>query len=321
MELSNCVKEEAGRMRLIDPISLECLLAVAQEGTFRKAAQKLNVTQSAVSQRVSRLEAQMGAVLVQRVKPVSLTTAGRAVLRHARQVERVTADLRRSLAELASAKQPCEPLEIAIDSAHACSWAWPALDRVARLSKLAVTAPPPDPGRVHGGVTTNATAPAGCESRCLGELEYILAATLGYVQAQLPGGLDAAHAPSLTLLVTGRDEHVEASFMRLLRPEARTWRLCTLATSELKAKALGAGWGMAIASAASIAQALARGQLVNVCPEHVLRMPIYWHRQVAGPAVLDTLGNELAQTFAKMPRLTDRYAEGALSRADIIEYQ
>jgi len=317
-------------MRLIDPFSLDCLLALAEEGTFRKAARTLKVTQSALSQRVSALETCVGAVLVRRARPLGLTAAGMAVLRHARRVQIVTAELERGLTELATARDAGEALTIAMDPAHASSWAWPALDRIARgSSKIAVLAPASDPaesmlssGKVHGCITTDAKAPSGCESSGLGDLEYILAATPGYVQRELPRGLDATGATSLSLLVTGHDDHIESSFMKLLRHRTNVvWNRCTLAATELKAKGLLAGWGMAITSAASIAQAIARGHLVNVCPEHVLRMPIYWHRWSAGSAALDSLSDELAQTFTSMPRLTHRQEAGTPFWADSIEYQ
>ena len=44
-------------MSSFDPIALECLATVVEEGGFEKAAQRLNVTQSAVSQRLRALEA------------------------------------------------------------------------------------------------------------------------------------------------------------------------------------------------------------------------------------------------------------------------
>ena len=39
-------------MSTFDPAALECLAAIVEEGGFERAAQRLNVTQSAVSQRL-----------------------------------------------------------------------------------------------------------------------------------------------------------------------------------------------------------------------------------------------------------------------------
>jgi molybdate transport repressor ModE-like protein len=62
------------------------LEAVARAGSFRKAAQSLGYTQSAVSQQIAALERIVGQRLVERPggpKPVSLTEAGRLLLTHA----------------------------------------------------------------------------------------------------------------------------------------------------------------------------------------------------------------------------------------------
>jgi molybdate transport repressor ModE-like protein len=62
------------------------LEAVAREGSFGKAALALGYTQSAVSQQIAALERIVGQRLVERPggpKPVSLTEAGRLLLKHA----------------------------------------------------------------------------------------------------------------------------------------------------------------------------------------------------------------------------------------------
>ncbi len=38
-------------MQIFDPYALECLAAIVEEGSFERAAQRLSITQSAVSQR------------------------------------------------------------------------------------------------------------------------------------------------------------------------------------------------------------------------------------------------------------------------------
>lgn len=68
---------------------LHALLAVADEGTFSRAAARLGYTQSAVSQQIGALERMVGAPLFDRPggpRPVELTEAGHALVDHARGV-------------------------------------------------------------------------------------------------------------------------------------------------------------------------------------------------------------------------------------------
>ena len=62
---------------------LEALRAVAEEGTFRGAADVLGYSQAAISQQIAGLEALVGSPVFERPggpKPVILTPVGRALL-------------------------------------------------------------------------------------------------------------------------------------------------------------------------------------------------------------------------------------------------
>jgi DNA-binding transcriptional LysR family regulator len=79
---------------------LIALKAVADEGSFGRAARHLGYTQSAISQQIATLEKIVGQRLLDRPggpKPVSLTEAGRLLLRHA---EGITARLQAAQADL-----------------------------------------------------------------------------------------------------------------------------------------------------------------------------------------------------------------------------
>jgi DNA-binding transcriptional LysR family regulator len=66
---------------------LRALQAVAEAGSFSRAADALNYTQPAVSKSIATLERELGAVLVEReCRPVRLTDAGAALVRHADEV-------------------------------------------------------------------------------------------------------------------------------------------------------------------------------------------------------------------------------------------
>jgi len=64
---------------------LRALVAVVRRGSFTKAAEALGYTQSAISQQVAALEAELGTALVGR-RPVRATAAGERLVEHAERV-------------------------------------------------------------------------------------------------------------------------------------------------------------------------------------------------------------------------------------------
>ena len=77
------------RLRDLELKHLIALDAVATEGTFGKAANRLGYTQSAVSQQIATLERLVGSQLFDRPggpRPVALTPLGKLVLGHARDI-------------------------------------------------------------------------------------------------------------------------------------------------------------------------------------------------------------------------------------------
>jgi DNA-binding transcriptional LysR family regulator len=82
--------------------ALQAFVAVAEAGSFSRAADQLLLTQPAISKRVAALEADVRAALFDRIaRTVHLTEAGRALLPHARRV----------LAEVDASRQAVADLE------------------------------------------------------------------------------------------------------------------------------------------------------------------------------------------------------------------
>jgi len=81
---------EADRWLGLDLRHLIALKAIANEGSFGRAAERLGYTQSAISQQIATLERIVGLRLIERPggpRPISLTEAGRILLRHAEAIQ------------------------------------------------------------------------------------------------------------------------------------------------------------------------------------------------------------------------------------------
>jgi LysR family hydrogen peroxide-inducible transcriptional activator len=80
---------------------LRYFVAVADEGSFSRAAAKVRVAQPSLSQQIRKLEAEIGQPLFDRLpRSVVLTEAGRCLLEYARQILASIGDARRCVDEL-----------------------------------------------------------------------------------------------------------------------------------------------------------------------------------------------------------------------------
>lgn len=85
----------------MDISALQAFLAVAETGSFSRAAERIYLTQPAISKRIATLERQVGTRLFDRMgRGIRLTEAGAALLSRARAVLKELEDVKRSIANL-----------------------------------------------------------------------------------------------------------------------------------------------------------------------------------------------------------------------------
>jgi DNA-binding transcriptional LysR family regulator len=86
---------------LMDLASLNAFIAIAETGSFSRAAERLHLTQPAISKRIAALEQQLKVRLFDRLgREIRLTEAGQALLPRAYQILNVLDDTRRALSNL-----------------------------------------------------------------------------------------------------------------------------------------------------------------------------------------------------------------------------
>jgi len=85
---------------MVDFKALETFLCVATLGSFRAAAQKLNTTQPAISQRIAQLEREIGVELLQRDRRATLPTpSGRQMMVYAEKLIALRSEMLAALGE------------------------------------------------------------------------------------------------------------------------------------------------------------------------------------------------------------------------------
>jgi LysR family transcriptional regulator (chromosome initiation inhibitor) len=298
-------------MSTFDPDALECLAAIVEEGGFERAAQRLSITQSAVSQRLRALEAQVGTVLIVRSRPLKPTSAGQLLLKHTKQMRLLRADLERDLKELAPSStggaREEERISIAINADSIATWALAALNDQARQGlPMEIIADDQDftqewlrEGQVLGCVTTLKQALRGCKVVPLGAMEYVAVAQTQYAQEHFPKGLGPHNFREVPFIAFNRKDDMQSEFVgKAFGLKRVTLNQLFVPSSEGQVRAVLAGWGASVVPELLARGLLEQGLLVNIAPSYALPIQLYWHCWNLESEVLDALTAALTQAAA-----------------------
>jgi len=295
-------------MKDLDPAALDCLAALADDGNFERAAQRLSITQSAVSQRLRSLEGQVGQLLVVRSRPLRLTEPGKVLLRFARQLQAMRADVAHELGVDAAAGQR---LPIAVNADSLATWVMPALDALVHEGvSLELVVDDQDfthdwlrQGAVLGCVSSVSEALRGCRVVPLGVMRYTAVASPGFIADVMPQGLTRANFAQVPFLVFNRKDDMQPQWVsRAFGVRSPRLQERFVPSSEAYVRAALMGWGVGVAPELQVRGLLESGALVALRPEIGLEVRLFWHQWRLGPdgaapsarvALLDRIGDAL----------------------------
>lgn len=272
---------------MFDYASLAAVAAVAREGSFERAARRLNVTTSAVSQRIKLLEERIGTVLIARGQPCAPTETGRLICRHVEHVGMLEQDLRSVLPQITrpGATGSLVTLRVAVNADSFDTWFIGATAEFARAQDVLLDIVVEDQehtvdclraGQVLAAVTSHARPVQGCNSIPLGRLRYRAVASPAFVKRYFSEGVTAASLAAAPSFRFNRQDRLQSIWMRRMcrrdiEPPVH-WLPSTQAF--LDASLAGLGWGMN--PSPLVAPHLKSGALVELAPGKELAIPLYW---------------------------------------------
>ncbi len=270
---------------MLDYASLSAVAAVVREGSFERAARTLNVTPSAVSQRIKQLEERLGGVLIVRGQPCTATAMGRSICRHVEQVGMLEQELRGTLPRLTGPTEERITLRVAVNADSLATWFIGAMAAFLDADQVSLDLAIDDEehtqewlraGHVLAAVTADAQPVQGCNSVFLGKLKYCAVASPEYVRRYFPEGVKPtalAKAPSLKFSPKDRLQlqWIRATCRREVDVPTH-WLPSTQAF--IDASVAGIGWGMNPQSLVS--SRLRDGSLVELAPGRTLSVALYW---------------------------------------------
>lgn len=308
----------------LDPDALAALAAVVGEGSFERAAARLHVTPSAVSQRIRALEERCGAVLVVRGQPCTATPLGRRLCRHAERLAALDHELARELVDTlpalalddddgaADGRTAARPtLRIAVNADSLATWFVPALAAFAAEADALVQVTVDDEthtaealrrGEVLAAVCARARPVQGCRVTALGALRYRATATPDFVARHFPRGVGVRALAQAPCLRFDRKDELQAQWVQRVFGRAVQMPQHALPSSEsfVRATLLGLGW--ALNPEPLVAAHLAAGRLVELKRDSSFDQPLYWQAsRLAGPALAPLTRAVLAAAATLVP--------------------
>ncbi|MDH3665708.1 MAG: LysR family transcriptional regulator ArgP [Paracoccaceae bacterium] len=293
---------------LFDFHLLEALAAVVREGTFESAAKSLNITQSAVSQRLKLLEEKAGAVLVVRGRPCVATEYGQQLYRHVEQIRLLEHDLRNELSSIDNPGTGAPAvIRIAVNSDSLATWFPEVLQRAGFEENIYFDIIPDDQeytaerlrnGEALAAVTAEASPLHGFRRVPLGAIEYLAIAKPQFIESHFRDGVTKETIAKARQIVFNRKDTLMQQWqlnafgesiplMGHMMPSFTGYMACCLN---------GSGWGMM--PRLSVADHIKEGQLAELIPGTAVIVPLYW--QSSGPTseimkVLSTIVVEVAE--------------------------
>ncbi|WP_050929344.1 LysR family transcriptional regulator ArgP [Aestuariivita boseongensis] len=265
----------------IDPAQLAALSAVLRCGAFDLAAAELNVTPSAISQRIKALEDHIGTALVHRGSPCTGTQAGQRLAKHAGDLGLLEAQLIRDLS-LTGVKSGAR-LRLAVNADSLATWFIPALAAVPDvLFDLVIDDQDHSTdwlarGEVSAAIAATDKAARGCDSFALGALRYVATASPAFMERWFVAGVNADTLNRAPCLVFNPKDKLQARWMADVtgaRPTPPAHMLPSTHAFIDAAKA-GIGWGMN--PEVLVRDSLVNGSLVALVPGQPLDVPLFWH--------------------------------------------
>lgn len=288
-------------MSRIDYESLTILAAVVREGSFEAAARSMNVTQSAVSQRIKQLEERVGVVLVARGRPCVPTDVGLQFCRHLEQVGLLQQELAERMRTLVGGGDVlAATVRIAVNNDSLATWFPGLIKRAAQELSIRFDILPDDQEHTESSlksgdalavITTLETPVQGCRRISLGAMHYVAVASPEFFQRKFSTGVSLENLRDATCIAFNRKDTLPNQWMELCFGSAIPLSTNFVPSYEgyLACCLNGTGWGLV--PTISSTPYVNRGELVELSPGKEVRVSLHWQTGMQSSDILRRLGN------------------------------
>ena len=307
------------RVMNFDYDSLAALAAVVRGGSFEAASRTLNVTQSAVSQRIKQLEDRVGTVLIIRGRPCVPTETGLQLCQHYEHVVLLEHEVSERMDALfGTSGQVAAPIRIAVNSDSLATW-FPAVVRRASFElNLRFEIIPLDQeyteqalksGDALAIVTTNYNPIHGCRLVSLGAMEYMAIATPEYMERYFADGVTLPRIKAAPGILFDRKDTLPEQWMDVAFGQSIKQPISHMIPSYegyMSCCMNGTGWGMMPTDTAQ--PFVDKGELVELVPGKRILISLHWQSSSQGSEILRLL-SELVADEARKTMIADSFRQ------------
>jgi len=279
--------------------SLVVLAAVVRTGSFDAAAKSLNVTQSAVSQRIKQLEERVGSILVQRGRPCVATEDGMLLCQHHEQIELLRHELSQQLALSGGGRRAAGiKVRIAVNSDSLATWFPSVVKRAADELGLYLEVIPDDQEfteeRLRSGdalavVTTSDASIAGCTAIPIGSMDYLAVASPDFMERFFSDGVTTRTLSSAPAIRFDRKDSLPTQWMAQAMGEELSVAHHDMPSYEGHLLCCLQGIGWAMMPSLTVDPLVASGELVELLPGERIDMPLFWQTRSQASTTLREL--------------------------------
>ncbi|MBN2874880.1 MAG: LysR family transcriptional regulator ArgP [Spirochaetales bacterium] len=269
---------------MLDYQLVRAFAVVLEEGGFARAAERLCITQSAVSQRVKQLEEMLGRALIIRESPPRPTEAGARLLRHYLQVDALEGETLNTIGAVSSRRNRHIPVAVNTDSLFV--WFMEAVTPFIKQSDITIevfvdghelTIHQLKSGAVAGCVTSERTPVDGCTSELIGSLRYTLVASADYTAKWFPDGFTREAATLAPVVNLDRNDNFQHRILYQsfgdpqIVPPAHYFPI-----ADQYFEAIHSGLAYGLVPTIKAAAGLADGSLVDLDSRLRTELTLYW---------------------------------------------
>lgn len=287
-------------MHNLDYKLLHALYEIIQEQSFEKAANKLHISQSAISQRIKQLEQFVSKPVLIRSQPIELTEVGENLLAHYQKVQLLEHDLKSSLT---SEQEDYVAISIAINADSLASWFIPALSHLMKNEKFTLdlqvtnetrTQMLLQEGKVSAALSSMGKSVSGCRVQELGKIDYIFCASPSFIARYFKNGVNQTslkHAPGVLF---DQQDSMHTDFIEANYQVKRHQYPChRVRSSEAFVTMALEGVACCLLPHTQANQYLNSGELVELAPEYRIQQTLYWHSWVLEQGLHKQLTNTI----------------------------